>query len=66
MSSIAASRNIEIYGSLKEGVHIAGYTLERAWGHLEWLLEEDRWRAVGFEDVNVFLDSVKLDSFRKK
>jgi hypothetical protein len=60
----AASRNIEIYGSLKEGVHIAGYTLERAWGHLEWLLEEDRWRAVGFEDVNVFLDSVKLDSFR--
>jgi hypothetical protein len=64
MSSIAASRNIEIYGSLKEGVHVAGYTLERAWGHLEWLLEEDRWRAVGFADINAFLDSIKLDSFR--
>jgi len=54
----------ERYGSLKEGVHVAGYTLERAWGHLEWLLESDRWRSIGFDDVNAFLDSIQLDSFR--
>ena len=56
----------QAYGSLAEGVHIAGYSLERAWRKLEWLLEENRWRAVGsrFDDVNAFLDSIKLDSFR--
>jgi hypothetical protein len=56
----------EIYGRIKEGVHVAGYTLERAWGHLEWLLIADRWRSAGagFEDVNAFIDSIQLDGFR--
>ncbi|MGY2845638.1 N6-adenosine-specific RNA methylase IME4 [Bradyrhizobium sp. USDA 4509] len=56
----------QAYGSLAEGVHIAGYSLERAWNKLEWLLEADRWKAVGrgFDDINAFLDSIKLDSFR--
>src|SRR4249920_3555784 len=54
------------YGALIEGVHIAGYTLERAWTQLEWLLEDGRWQRLGaaFEDVNKFLDSVRLDNFR--
>jgi N6-adenosine-specific RNA methylase IME4 len=54
------------YGELCEGVHIAGYTFERACGKLEWLLEQDRWRGVGdgFSDVNAFLDSIQLDNFR--
>jgi N6-adenosine-specific RNA methylase IME4 len=57
---------IEAYGALREGVHIAGYTFERACGKLEWLLESDRWRDVGngFTNVNAFLDSIRLDSFR--
>ena len=57
---------IEAYGALREGVHIAGYSFERACGNLEWLLENDRWRGVGdgFDDVNAFLASIKLDSFR--
>jgi N6-adenosine-specific RNA methylase IME4 len=57
---------IEAYGALREGVHIAGYTFERACAKLEGLLENDRWRDVGdgFSDVNAFLDSIKLDSFR--
>jgi hypothetical protein len=56
---------VELYGRIKEGVHVAGYTLERAWSHLEWLLDEDHWREVGeFADVNAFLDSIPLDSFR--
>src|SRR5205807_2305796 len=58
------ARAFELYGSLKEGVHVAGYTLERAWNHLECLLEEDRWKAVGFDNINTFLDSIQLDSFR--
>jgi hypothetical protein len=40
--SAGLAHTFELYGSLKEGVHIAGYTLERAWNNLECLLEEDR------------------------
>ena len=56
----------EAYGALREGVHIAGYTFERACGKLELLLEHGRWRDVGdgFDDVNAFLASIKLDSLR--
>jgi hypothetical protein len=56
----------QAYGALREGVHIAGYTFERACSKLEWLLEHDRWRGVGdgFTDVNAFLASIRLDSFR--
>ena len=57
---------IEAYGALREGVHVAGYTFERACGKLEWLLDQDRWRGVGdgFHDINDFLASIKLESFR--
>jgi hypothetical protein len=56
----------EIYGALKEGVHTAGYTFERAMGHLEWILQRDRWKGVGrgFKDVNAFLDSIQIENFR--
>jgi N6-adenosine-specific RNA methylase IME4 len=59
-------RALEAYGALREGVHIAGYSFERACGKLEWLLEADRWRGVGsgFDDVNAFLSSIKLDNLK--
>jgi N6-adenosine-specific RNA methylase IME4 len=59
-------RASKAYGELCEGVHIAGYTFERACGKLEWLLEQDRWRGVGsgFSDVNKFMDSLRLDVLR--
>jgi N6-adenosine-specific RNA methylase IME4 len=61
----AAQNAFDIYGSIKEGVHVAGYSFERACNHLEWLLEENRWQLEGrFSNVNDFLDSVKLDQFR--
>jgi hypothetical protein len=62
----ADSRSVEVYGAILEGVHIAGYTFERAFGHLEFLLEADRWKSVGggFSDVNAFIDSIHLDQFR--
>lgn len=54
------------YGGLVEGVHLAGYSLERALRKLEWLLEHDRWKTVGtgYDDINEFLDTIKLDSFK--
>lgn len=56
----------QAYGALSEGAHIAGYSLERALQKLDVLLESDAWKEVGggFDDVNVFMDSIKLDSFR--
>jgi hypothetical protein len=64
LPSTSTERAFELYGSLKEGVHVAGYTLERAWNHLECLLEEDCWKALGFDDINTFLDNIRLDHFR--
>jgi N6-adenosine-specific RNA methylase IME4 len=56
----------QTYGALTEGAHIAGYSLERTMQKLESLLEGDKWKSVGggFDDVNDFLSSIKLDSFR--
>jgi hypothetical protein len=59
-------RRHERYGALQEGAHVAGYTFERACSHLEWLLENDRWKLGDrFEDVNAFLNSIRLDQFRQ-
>lgn len=59
-------RASEAYGELRESVHIAGYTFERACGKLEWLLDNDHWRSVGhgFTDINAFMDSVRLDTLK--
>ena len=38
---------LKAYGRLTEGLHIAGYTFERACTNLEWLLEEDRFQRCG-------------------
>jgi N6-adenosine-specific RNA methylase IME4 len=55
----------ETYGKLIEGLHITGYTFERACSNLETLLEGEAWRLDGrFNDPNEFLDSLRLDKFR--
>jgi N6-adenosine-specific RNA methylase IME4 len=56
----------EAYGKLTEGLHLAGYTFERASTQLEWLLEGDRWKLDGrFDDVNAFMDSLRLGKFKQ-
>jgi N6-adenosine-specific RNA methylase IME4 len=57
---VVANQN---YGRASEDVFIAGFAFERAMQRLEWLLDGDRWRLVspGFDDINAFLDSFKLD-----
>jgi hypothetical protein len=62
----ADPRALDAYGALREGVFIAGFSFERACAKLEWLLQQDRWRGVGdgFDNVNKFMASIRLDSFR--
>jgi hypothetical protein len=60
-----ASSEWEAFGKLKEGIHIAGYTFERACQSLKWLLQDRRWQLCGFDDVNEFLGSLGFDKFKK-
>jgi phage N-6-adenine-methyltransferase len=55
-----------VHGRLLEAVHISGYTFERAYSELGWLLDDDRWKTVGdgFDDINAFLGTVNLSEFR--
>jgi N6-adenosine-specific RNA methylase IME4 len=56
---------LHVYGKLQEGLHIAGYSFERACTHLEWMLQDNRWQLDGqFSDVNKFLDSLRFEELR--
>jgi N6-adenosine-specific RNA methylase IME4 len=53
------------WGELREGLHVAGYSFERACARLEQLLAGNRWKVGGrFKDVNAFLDSLRFDNLR--
>lgn len=52
------------YGAVMEGVFVAGFTFERATKALIWLLQDSRFKACGFDDVNKFLATVKLDTLK--
>lgn len=47
-----------VHGRLLESAHIAGYTFKRAWDELKWLLQEDRWKELGFKDGAEFAESI--------
>lgn len=51
-----------VHGRLLEAVHISGYSFERARLELRWLLEEDRWKELGFANGSAFVRSVE-DAF---
>lgn len=55
-----------IHGRLLEAVHISGYSFERAYSELEWLLDEDRWKLCGdgYEDIDEFLATINFSEFR--
>lgn len=53
-----------VYGRLTEAIHISGYSLERAIGELKWLLEESKWKKIGFSDFNEFTKSLKFSDFK--
>ena len=56
----------QAYGELTAHLHIAGYTLERAFQRLESLIAGDAWTKVGpgYTDINVFMDGIRLDQFK--
>jgi N6-adenosine-specific RNA methylase IME4 len=56
----------QLYGELQEGLHVAGYTLERAFQRLESLIAGNDWKkcGAGFKDINEFLSSINLERFR--
>jgi hypothetical protein len=56
----------QTYGELREGLHVAGYALERAFQRLESMLPGDAWMKCGpgFTNVNAFIDSLRLDQFK--
>ena len=57
----------EVFGALREGLHLAGYSFERACALLEDLLTDDRWKQCGEfgGDLDKFLASISLADFRK-
>jgi N6-adenosine-specific RNA methylase IME4 len=48
-----------VHGRLMEAAHISGYTFERACSELEWLLNDDRWKELGFKDGDEFVRSIE-------
>jgi hypothetical protein len=42
-----------VHGRLLEAVHIAGYTWKRACDELDWILDDNRWQAVGGGDKTI-------------
>ena len=57
--------DFKAFGELQEGMFIAGFTFERACRRLETFLEGDAWKLGGrFEDVNNFLDEIRLDKLK--
>lgn len=53
------------YGRLLEGIHLSGYSFQRAREELMWLLEDDRWKELngGLNDPRTFLDTIDLSPF---
>jgi len=55
-----------VYGRLLESTHFTGYGFDRMCTELEWLLEEDRWKSVGygFDSIDEFLAGINFSEFR--
>ena len=56
----------QAYGALTEGLYIASFTFERAMARVLGLLKTGGWMKVGagFDDVNAFVRSLRLDKFK--
>lgn len=63
-TTVAKESPETVHGRLLEAVHLSGYSFERACSELEWLLDEDRWKKCGFDDIKQFLETVDLSPFR--
>ena len=55
-----------VHGRLRESVHVAGYTFERACAQLKWLLRQNRWQSVGpgYDDIDAFVATLDFSDLR--
>jgi len=55
-----------VHGRLLEAVHISGYSFERAYNELKWLLVSDKWEQCGdgFEQIDDFLRTINFKEFK--
>ena len=54
---------LQRYGRLCEAGEWGDIGVKRALDHFEWLLEGDRWKQCGFDDINEFARSVTVGRY---
>ena len=55
-----------VYGRLLENAHAVTHFMERGQMSLAYLLEQDRWRKLGFTSINDFAKSLDLSELRQR
>ena len=55
-----------VYGRLLEDAHAVTHYMERGQTNLAYLLEQDRWRKLGFSSINSFAKSLDLSELRQR
>src|SRR5215467_4540152 len=55
-----------VYGRLQEDAHIVAEFRDRGQEKLAFLLEDNRWKKLGFKDINQFAESLRLTELRAR
>jgi N6-adenosine-specific RNA methylase IME4 len=67
MTAMTEQRSIdEAYGELCAGIHITGYSFERAAAKLSWLLKEGRWKqcGTGYKTIDAFMRGIRIEDHK--
>jgi len=55
-----------VYGRLQEDAHIVAEFRDRGQENLAFLLEDNRWKKLGFKDIDQFAESLRLTELRAR
>jgi len=55
-----------VYGRLQEDAHIVAEFRDRGHENLAFLLEDDKWKKLGFKNINEFAESLRLTELRAR
>jgi N6-adenosine-specific RNA methylase IME4 len=67
MTAMTEQRSIdEAFGELRAGIHITGYSFERAVAQLAWLLKEGRWKRcrTGYQTIDAFMRGIRIEDHK--
>lgn len=67
MTALTEQRKIDnSFGALREGIHLTGYSFERAAIQMIWLLKESRWKrcGTGFKTIDAFMRSIRIEDHK--